>query len=155
MHSLFADCTDGKLVQVAYMHHFTSQPFASFTRPTPASPPTPAAFEALRTLPSLSSAPDLAANILNPSTSPTNVLSEVEICRQAVSMWHAERSVAFEALMAAMEFWEKRKPMETMLAMVLGEGGEKGLAKTVDDLCSLVLYARGQSQSMKTYADVS
>ncbi|BGP05881.1 Origin recognition complex subunit 3 [Rhodotorula toruloides] len=128
-------------IQVAYMSHFTSQPFASFTRPTPASPPTPAAFDALRTLSSLSSTPDLAATILNSSASPANVLSEIETCRQAVSMWHAERSVAFEVLLAAMEFWEKRKPMETMLAMVLGEGGEKGLAKTVDDLCSLVLQA--------------
>ncbi|BGP29911.1 Origin recognition complex subunit 3 [Rhodotorula toruloides] len=128
-------------IQVAYMTHFTSQPFASFTGPASASPPQPTSLEALRTLPSVISAPDFAATILDLATSPAAILSEIENCRRAVSMWHAERSVAFEALLATMDFWEKRKPMETMLAMVLGEGGEKGLTKTVDDLCSLVLQA--------------
>lgn len=124
------------------MNHFTSQPFASFTHPaSPAitSSPSAPSIEALRVLPSVMSSPELAAAILNPLVSPTDILAEVEICRQAVSMWQGERSVAFEALLAMMDFWEKRKPMETMLAMVLGEGGEKGLPKAVDELCSLVL----------------
>lgn len=148
MRSLSADCADVKHVQVAYMHHFTFQPFASFTRPTSALPPPPPSIEALRKLPSVTSTPDLAATLLDSSASPADILSEVETCRRAISMWHAERSVAFEALLATMDFWEKRKPMETMLAMVLGEGGEKGLAKTVDDLCSLVLCVRCHALSL-------
>ncbi|BGP22666.1 origin recognition complex subunit 3 [Rhodotorula toruloides] len=127
-------------IQVVYMNHLISQPFASFTRPASMTPPS-ASLDALRALPSVVSTPDLASVILNPSASSADILSEVETCRRAVSLWHAERSAAFEALLATMDFWEKRKPLETMLAMVLGEGGEKGLAKMVDDLCSFVLQA--------------
>ncbi|GAA6023827.1 hypothetical protein JCM10207_005386 [Rhodosporidiobolus poonsookiae] len=129
------------LVQYLYMNHFTSNLLAALTLPVDdPSSLSPALVERVRSLPSLAaSTSNVQATLLSPSTSPADFLSAVNTCRSAAETWHAERSVAFEALLATMEFWDKRKPMETCLAMVLGEGS--GMGKVVDELCALVLQA--------------
>ncbi|GAA5894668.1 hypothetical protein JCM6882_006652 [Rhodosporidiobolus microsporus] len=168
-------------IQYLYMSHFTSHPLASLTLPPSASEdpsaPLPATTLAtLRALPSLSSAAppstthlpsldadsdaSLSAPLSSPSPAPAAVRAAIESCRGHLAVWSAERSVAFEALVAMMDFWEKRKPLEGVLGMVLGAGVEdgaagragagaageagqqgKGLEKLVADLCGLVLQA--------------
>ncbi|GAA6050059.1 hypothetical protein JCM3770_001349 [Rhodotorula araucariae] len=131
-------------IQYLYMNHFTTQPYALLTiPPSPAllSALPPSVPPALRALPSVVSTPDLATALLDPDASPTQVADEVATARRAMELWHAERSVAFEALLTSLEFWEKRKPLEACLAMLLGEQAEGELGRVVDTLSGLVLQA--------------
>ncbi|BGP37813.1 Origin recognition complex subunit 3 [Rhodotorula kratochvilovae] len=131
-------------IQYLYMSHFTTQPYALLTLPPSpallASLP-PSVAPALRALPSVTSAPALAGALLDPSATPIQLAEEVSTARGALDLWHAERSGAFEALLACMEFWEKRKPMEGCLALLLGEQAEGEMGRVVDGLCGLVLQA--------------
>ncbi|GAA5904649.1 hypothetical protein JCM8208_004840 [Rhodotorula glutinis] len=187
-------------IQYLYMAHFTTHPCASLTLdPAPSSPSLPPQLDplpapvvaALRTLPSVRSAPPtspIAAALLAhgpplfgdaPTTTTTTTTTTaaaaaaadgngnapppsphlapahaVAAARSALGAWHAQRSLAFEALVATMEFWDKRKPIEGVLALVLGagegegegegEGGGRGageVGRLVDRLGGLVLQA--------------
>ena len=77
----------------------------------------------------------------------------VGAARAALHAWHAQKSLAFEALIGTMEWWDKRKPLEGVLALVLGAAdGDEGegtgtgtgtragdLMRVVDRLGGLVL----------------
>ncbi|GAA5837528.1 hypothetical protein JCM9279_006781 [Rhodotorula babjevae] len=171
-------------IQYLYMAHFTTHPCASLTLdPAPSSPSHPGALDplpapvlaALRALPSVQSAvstspiaaallahgpPDLpgAPPADAPPPPPQQHLTPeqaVAAARAALRTWHAQRSLAFEALVATMEWWDKRKPLEGVLAFVLGAAdGEEGegagtgtgtragdLGRLVDRLSGLVLQA--------------
>ncbi|GAA6029372.1 hypothetical protein JCM8097_003642 [Rhodosporidiobolus ruineniae] len=134
-------------IQYLYMSHFTSSPLAALTLPpssaSDSSALTPAVLEALRALPSLSSAPPSAdtLTLLSPTSSPSeDVLPALSALREARLEWARERAIAFEALTMAMEFWEKRRPMEVLLLGVLGEEG-KAVEKWVDEVGGLILQA--------------
>ncbi|BGP18746.1 Origin recognition complex subunit 3, partial [Rhodosporidiobolus nylandii] len=128
-------------IQYLYMNHFTSSPLSPLTLPPSPSFSPSAIAETLRSLPSVtSSTSPLAAPLVDPSATSSSILDSVSAARTSLAAWHASRSVAFEALLACMEFWERRKPMEVCLGMVLGEHSAQ-MAKTVDDLAGLVLQA--------------
>ncbi|GAA5938683.1 hypothetical protein JCM3775_001959, partial [Rhodotorula graminis] len=94
-----------------------------------------------------------AADAPPPPPAPLTPLQAVSCARSALRTWHAQRSLAFEALVATMEFWDKRKPLEGVLALVLGAAdGDEGegtgtgtragdLGRLVDRLGGLVLQA--------------
>jgi hypothetical protein len=123
------------------MNHFISQPYSSLTLPPALVQPDvlPSfSLEALRSFPSVvSSSSPLAQTLLNPSSSTSDIVAAVDSSRTAVGEWYERRSTAFEALLGTMEYWQKGKAVETVLQMVMGEGG--GIGKTVDDLCGMVL----------------
>ncbi|GAA5894557.1 hypothetical protein JCM5296_005129 [Sporobolomyces johnsonii] len=138
-------------IQYLYMDHFTSQPHAFLTlAPSPAvlaslPPSTPSA---IRCLPSLVSPASSSASspllpiLLSPTTPSTDFYAAIESCRADLEAWYGERSVAFECVWGMMDFWEKRRGLETVLGMLLGEqGGGAGLGKVTEDLCGLVLQA--------------
>ncbi|KPV75780.1 uncharacterized protein RHOBADRAFT_52808 [Rhodotorula graminis WP1] len=166
-------------IQYLYMAHFTAHPCATLTLEPTSSPSPPHALDplpvpilaALRTLPSFQSAPPtspIAAALLAhdpplPLAAPTAAAAAdappltpsqaVSCARSGLRTWHAQRSLAFEALVATMEFWDKRKPLEGVLALVLGAAdGDEGegtgtgtragdLGRLVDRLGGLVLQA--------------
>lgn len=165
--------------QYLYMAHFTAHPCASLTLdPAPCSPsssppddfdPLPAPIlAALRGLPSVRAAPPtspIAAALLEheppdlpdapPQPQPPHLTpaQAVGAARAALHAWHAQKSLAFEALIGTMEWWDKRKPLEGVLALVLGAAdGDEGegtgtgtgtragdLGRVVDRLGGLVL----------------
>ncbi|GAA5822740.1 hypothetical protein JCM11251_004361 [Rhodosporidiobolus azoricus] len=130
------------LIQYLYMRHFMTSPLASLTLPRNQEEPL-----SMEEATALGSLPSLSLATIQPGTDPSSVLSSA---RTRLEDWSITRSVAFEALLVMMEFWEKRRPVEAVLGMVLGDEGEaaqggagagKALDKVVESLCGLVLQA--------------
>ncbi|POY76587.1 hypothetical protein BMF94_0176 [Rhodotorula taiwanensis] len=121
-------------LQQTYMTHYIASPAHALTpRAGLDDEDAAAAVKALQELQCYSAASQ------GSSAEPAVVLEEA---RAAYRAWHTARREAFAALTGMMEFWDKRKPLEGVLAAVLGEGeGGRNIHKTVDELCNLVLQA--------------
>ncbi|GAA5975281.1 hypothetical protein JCM21900_003849 [Sporobolomyces salmonicolor] len=138
-------------IQYLYMNHFTSQPHAFLTlapSPTVLASLPPFTPSAIRCLPSLVSPASSSASsplvpvLLSPTTPSTDFYKAIESCRTDLEAWYGERSVAFECVCGMLDFWEKRRGLESVLGMLLGEqGGGAGLGNVAEDLCGLVLQA--------------
>lgn len=124
--------------QQTYMTHYIASPAHALTpRAGLDDEDAAAAVKALQELQCYSAASQ------GSSAEPAVVLEEA---RAAYRAWHTARREAFAALTGMMEFWDKRKPLEGVLAAVLGEGeGGRNIHKTVDELCNLVLCVRRRS----------
>ncbi|GAA5881279.1 hypothetical protein JCM3774_000950 [Rhodotorula dairenensis] len=118
-------------IQHVYMSHYISSPAHSL-RPTSVHED---AAEALQDLQSLGCYKEI-------SVDGRPVEAVLQTAREGYAAWHAARKAAFHVLLRSMEFWDKRKPLESTLSAVLGDGdGGRGILRTVDELCNLVLQA--------------
>lgn len=121
-------------VQNIYMSHYIASPVRSLYPATTATSLVGDAAEALEDLQSL----DCYKEISGEGRPAEEVL---QAARASYAAWHAARKEAFHVLVRTMEFWDKRKPLESTLSAVLGDGdGGRGILKTIDELCNLVLY---------------
>lgn len=131
---------DSGPAQNTYMSHYTTSPAHSLhpivpKASSPGSKDTQAALQDLQSL-------ECYGAISTEGRSADEVL---RAAREGYAEWQAARKEAFHVLVRSMEFWDKRKPLESTLSAVLGEGdGGRGLVRTVDELCNLVLYVRSQ-----------
>lgn len=126
----FSVADEGSFLQHLYMSHYVASPAHSLT-PSSAGQDDPRALEALKSLPYYSSLPDVTSS---------EVEKILQDARGAYAAWHAETREAFHVLVAMMDFWDKRKPLEGVLALVLGEGEPgRSIARLIDGLCNLVL----------------
>ncbi|KWU46587.1 hypothetical protein RHOSPDRAFT_15117 [Rhodotorula sp. JG-1b] len=122
-------------IQNIYMSHYIASPVRSLYPATTATSLVGDAAEALEDLQSL----DCYKEISGEGRPAEEVL---QAARASYAAWHAARKEAFHVLVRTMEFWDKRKPLESTLSAVLGDGdGGRGILKTIDELCNLVLQA--------------
>ncbi|GJN88670.1 hypothetical protein Rhopal_001636-T1 [Rhodotorula paludigena] len=131
-------------IQYLYMSHFATSPLSALTLlPNRDDPESLEAdvLAALRDLPSVAASPTLSAPLLDPTAPSASQHASLASARAAQRAWHASRALSFEALLATLEFWGKKRSVESCLMLVLGEAGEGEVGKVVDELCGLVLQA--------------
>lgn len=117
------------------MSHYIAAPAHSLYPGTTATALVADAAETLEDLQSLDCYKEISGEAAQPAE------EVLRAARASYAAWHAARKEAFHVLVRTMEFWDKRKPLESTLAAVLGDGdGGRGILKTVDELYNLILY---------------
>lgn len=132
-------------IQYLYMNHFLSSPLALLSLPE--SPSFALKDEEVAVL--VSTAPSLSSS---PATLDTLIKA-----RKGLEDSARNREEAFEALLIMLEFWEKKRTVESCLNLLLGttmnEDGERengksggnGMKKLIDEVCGLILYVSSPS----------